>query len=200
MIGVANMKLYRGKLANVRCYDNETEHYTGEGVAKFSIKSSVLGLHLEDEPRPFSLTSMEAHRLMLSRGDELEIAGVPFKDHHIVVYGVRNLTDGSTYLVLPSDAAQRGALHWVSALFISIGIFVSMIAWFKGVRDPKIYLGPVLVCGGIAGGMYLLTWLTRRSFLLNIRFAAHHQEGGHAERDAAARVLGVEKGADVVPI
>lgn len=193
------MKHYQGKLVNVRYHHNETEHYTGEGVSRYAIQSTVLEIELEGH-LPFSLTSMEAHHLMLARGDTLEIAGVPFRDEHIVVYGIRNLTDGSTYLVLPSDAAQGTGLRWFGALLLLIGLIVSLYAWFKGERDPHIYLGPILVCGALVGGIHLLRRLTRGSVLLNMPFSLHHQEGGKSERDAAARVLGIDKGADVVPI
>ena len=193
------MKHYRGKLVNVRYHHNETEHYTGEGVSRYAVQSTVLEIDLEGH-LPFSLTSMEAHHLMLARGDTLEIAGVPFRDEHIVVYGIRNLTDGSTYLVLPSDAAQGAGLRWFGGLVLLVGLAVSIGAWFKGVRDPAIYLGPVLVCGGLIGGVYFLQRITRGSVLLNMPFSLHHQEGGNSERDAAARVLGIAKGADVVPI
>jgi hypothetical protein len=180
------MRHYRGHIDGVA-----TERQTIEGVLptdpliSVTLNSDLLTLRLGGQAQPFVLQTLDAARLFVGAGDEVEIAGVP-QSGGVLIYGVRNLTDGVVYLVHPYAPWRRRAAHVFAAI---LGLPGVAMALYPGEAAPRpdwrelalvVAIGPVLAYGAF----WLVDALGLRSPLASI-----DAPGDTDEVAAACRVL-----------
>ncbi len=182
------MRHCRGRIDGVA-----TERQTTEGLLStdlpisVTLNSDLLTLRLDGQAQPFVLQTLDAARLFVAAGDEVEIAGVP-QSGGVLIYGVRNLTDGVVYLVHPYAPRRRRAAHVFAAM---LGLPGVAMALYLGGTTPRpdwrelalvAGIGPVLVYGAF----WLVDALGLRSPSASI-----DAPGDTDEVAAACRVLGL---------
>jgi hypothetical protein len=180
------MRHYRGHIDGVA-----TERQPMEGLLStdlpisVTLNSDLLTLRPGGQAQPFVLQTLDAARLFVAAGDEVEIAGVP-QPGGVLIYGVRNLTDGVVYLVHPYAPRRRRAAHVFAAM---LGLPGVAMALYLGGATPRpdwrelalvVAIGPVLAYGAF----WLVDALGLRSPLASI-----DAPGDTDEVAAACRVL-----------
>ncbi|WP_082742319.1 hypothetical protein [Burkholderia sp. MSMB1078WGS] len=155
--------------------------WTTQGIEEIS-------LQLDACDAPLVLRTSGARRLFVVAGDRLDVAYVEDRDR-LAVYGIRNTTDGSIYLVRPAKVAAARTDMFVT-LFIFVAVMLasgimSAVARTNGIVDAIAWFGAGTI------GLFVLSTILRTVFGLiawpEIRRLA--QPGGKREMNAAKRAL-----------
>jgi hypothetical protein len=144
------------------------------------VGSQYVVLVLDGVDTPLTLNSFDPCTLFIAEGDALEVAGIR-RGNRVDIYGIRNLTDGSVYLVRPAEMVSRFGSYFVAGVcaFAACGTSV-MVAW-NGERDPVAYLQVIGIAAAIASVPFGLGWLGRRLGYSNRAVESHAQSGGTLE-------------------
>ncbi len=146
-------------------------------------------LQLDTFDAPLTVRTDSARSLFIGAGDRLNVAYVRSPDR-AAIYGIRNVTDGSVYLVRTAEVA--GAR---TDIFVTIAILVAM-AFVTGImsalqRSTDGMLDMVAWFGSTAIGLFVLSTILRTMFGViawpEIRRLT--QPGGKREMNAARHAL-----------
>ncbi|HEF5874081.1 TPA: hypothetical protein SAY52_004748 [Burkholderia cenocepacia] len=148
-----------------------------------------IALQLDAFDAPLVLRTSGTHRLFIVTGDRLNVAYAEGRDR-LTVYGIRNRTDGSVYLVRPAKVAAARTDVFVT-LFILVtlalvaGIMSAIARNTEGMVDAITWFGAGTI------GLFVLSTILRTTFGLiawpEIRRLT--QPGGRREMNAARRAL-----------
>jgi hypothetical protein len=157
-------------------------------------QTEEITLRLDSLDLPLVFRTKETGSIFIAEGDRVEVASMERPDH-LALYGLRNVTDGSTYLVRPAKiASARIELSVVVAGLLLTGLVIGAMTMMKLGTD-----GLLKVYGqfaGVAFGLLLLSAFLRSVFgwiaFPEIRKLV--QPGGRREVNAAKRALGLASG------
>jgi hypothetical protein len=148
-----------------------------------------IALQLDAFDAPLVLRTSGTHRLFIVTGDRLNVAYAEGRNR-LAVYGIRNRTDGSVYLVRPAKVAAARTDVFVT-LFILVtlalvaGIMSAIARNTDGMVDAITWFGAGTI------GLFVLSTILRTTFGLiawpEIRRLT--QPGGRREMNAARRAL-----------
>lgn len=158
------------------------------GVATSDENSEYIEIKLDTHDKPFVINSNRSSDLFIGKDDALDMAGV-CQGGHVDIYGIRNVTDGSVYIVRPEKVENRSATYAITGVsaLVSLGV-IGMMA-FDGVRDLTAYLS-VVVCGLFVLAMiYCIFSLRRWGVIGNERIGKHTQKGDAQEMECARFAL-----------
>lgn len=97
------MQIVSGRVTAISQQSIETKVWSNNvGWTTESIEE--ITLHLDSLASPLMFRTNRTTRLFVANGDQLNIACVDGQDRRIV-YGIRNMTDGSAYLLRPAKVA-----------------------------------------------------------------------------------------------
>lgn len=148
-------------------------------------------LQLDAFEAPLVLRTSGTRRLFITAGDRLNVAYCEGGGRR-AVYGIRNTTDGSVYLVRPAKVAAArtdmfATLFLLVALVFVFGIISAVARSTDGIVDPILWFGAGTI------GLFVLGTILRAAFGLipwpEIRRLA--QPGGKREMNAAKHALSV---------
>lgn len=146
-------------------------------------------LQLDAFEAPLVLRTSGTRHLFIAAGDRLNVAYSEGGDR-LAVYGIRNTTDGSVYLVRPAKVAAArtdmfATLFLLVALVFVFGIISAVARSTDGIVDPILWFGAGTI------GLFVLGTILRAAFGLipwpEIRRLA--QPGGKREMNAAKHAL-----------
>ncbi|CAI8693705.1 hypothetical protein C5615_34245 [Burkholderia cepacia] len=148
-----------------------------------------IALQLDAFEAPLTLRTSATRSLFIVAGDRLDVAYTEGQDR-LAIYGIRNVTDGSVYLVRPAKIAGARidvfvTLFLLVALVFILGIMSAVSHGKGGMLDAAMWFA------GGAIGLFLLSTMLRTVFGVivwpEIRRLA--QPGGKREMHAALDAL-----------
>ena len=148
-------------------------------------------LRLDSVDIPFMLKTRKTRSIFIAKDDQLDIVYVEHPDR-LAIYGIRNVTDGSVYLVRTAKAASaRADIVVTIACLVIVGICCGIVGLVAGSTDGLLDLS--IVFGGTVIGLFVLSAILRSLFGLiawpDIRRLA--QPGGKHEMNAARKALAI---------
>lgn len=111
-------------------------------------QNEEITLRLDSVDVPFILRTSKARRIFIAEGDQLDVACIAAADH-LAVYGMRNVSDGSAYLVRTASVAN--ARMTLFCLTVAIAVF-GLITGLPEIWDPDTMQSSMffLECSGMA--------------------------------------------------
>ncbi|MDF3083112.1 hypothetical protein [Burkholderia sola] len=148
-------------------------------------------LQLDAFDTPLVLRTNGTQRLFIVAGDRLNVAYAEGGDR-LAVYGIRNTTDGSVYLVRPAKIAAARTDRFVMlfsliALAFVFGIMSAVARSTDGMVDAIAWFGAVVI------GLFVLSTILRTAFGLIVwpEIRRLTQPGGKREMNAAKHALSI---------
>lgn len=150
-----------------------------------------IALQLDTLDAPLTLRTDGTRNLFIVAGDRLSVAYTECRDRP-AIYGIRNVTDGSLYLVRPAKVAGARTDVFVTLFLLVTMVFVAGIMSAVSRRTDGM-LDMFAWFGAGAIGLFVLSTILRIVFGVivwpEIRRLA--QPGGKREMNAASRALSI---------
>ena len=185
------MQIVSGTLCAIAQGTKTTEHINvteSGGVSTSDEHSERIEIRLDSCEVPCVIQTNRSSDLFIGKEDVLDIAGI-WRGSHIEIYGIRNRTDGSLYLVQPDAVESRKATLAVTGL-VGLGFPVMIIAMaIHGERDIGVYVAMTIAGAAIVAIFYTLFSLARWGLFSNARISEHTQSGGRREMEQAIDAL-----------
>ncbi|WP_175965829.1 hypothetical protein [Burkholderia sp. BCC0322] len=186
------MQIASGRVTSVSQQTISTEVWSNNlGWTRQSIEE--IALQLDTHDAPLTVRTSGTRNLFIVAGDRLTVAYAPNQDRR-AIYGIRNTTDGSVYLVRTAKVASGR-----TDVFVTIGLLVAL-AFIGGImcavsRSTSGMLDAFAWFASGAIGLFVLSTLLRIVFGVivwpEIRRLA--QPGGKREMNAARHALSLAK-------
>lgn len=185
------MQVVSGRVVSVSQRTVSTEHVNvtpSGGVSTSEQNSEYIEINLDTHHEPFAVNSNGSRNFFIGSDDVLDIAGI-WQGSHIDIYGIRNVTDGSVYVVRPERVESRSISYTVAAFVGLLGCGAA--AWFAidGERDPGVYFSLIMMTLLAAAGAYCIFSLRRWGVFSNAIIREHTQEGDKKEMKQAQAEL-----------
>ncbi|NHV26096.1 hypothetical protein [Burkholderia sp. D-99] len=148
-------------------------------------------LHLESLASPLVFRTNRTTRLFIADGDRLNVAYADVQDRQIV-YGIRNMTDGSAYLLRPAKVASARTDLTVMLLCVVAAAVVSAIVSVVTLSTESTFDVFALI-SACAIGLGVLSAILRILFgvILWPEIRRLAQPGGKREMTAATTALSI---------
>ncbi|WP_175786872.1 hypothetical protein [Burkholderia anthina] len=160
--------------------------WTTQGIEEIALRLNTLDA-------PLTLRTNATRNLFIVAGDRLKVAYTERGDH-LAVYGIRNVTDGSVYLVRPARtlSARIDVIVTIGVLIaaaLAIGVMSAVARSTDGMLDIFAWFGATAI------GLFVLSTILRAVFGLVVwpEIRRLNQPGGKREMDAARHALSLAR-------
>lgn len=182
------MQVASGRVTSVSQKTLRTKVWSNNlGMTTQSIEE--IALQLDTVDAPLTLRTDGTRNLFIGAGDRLTVAYAQGQDQR-AIYGVRNETDGSVYLVRPAKVvgARTDAIA-ILGLLVCIPLVIGIMASVE--RRTDMIVEMFAWFGGTAIGLFALSTILRSAFGLIAwpEIRRLRQPGGKREMTAASNAL-----------
>lgn len=178
---ISGLAVLEGRIRHVGSTSHETQHRTlaAPGYA-MPIESDHLSISIEGSDTVVRLRTLTQDALFVYPGDAVRVVGIA-QDGAVELLGMRNLTDGSGYVVRPASSMRWWGAHLLGGLILLAGGWVlGMQAW-DGTLTVDAARQVLGTSGAVLAGLYGLVFVGYRLGLRNRSVQAHAQPGDRSD-------------------